>query len=198
MEEPFERGDQRSQGQSLLPVGRYAFTVAHVAWEHTKAGNLRVATILRVHSGTYTGQRIWTGLFVSLRTLPFVLVTLRVLGWRGYDIASLDGVADQRQPRVVHGAVAHKKFGDRTFYDVTFEDTRTKFAPMNSIERTVHSLRPLAILCALLDPKCADDTEPPPDDLFDGLGDEGATPPSARPSDSTFGSGQDLTGDIPF
>jgi hypothetical protein len=88
----------------LIPTGMYCARVAVAALAGTSAGTEHVYALFQILEGKHEGQFVpWYGFFTDV-TSKQTVEALRYCGWRGYDLANLEGVQENEVTiEVEHG-----------------------------------------------------------------------------------------------
>src|SRR5436190_19591910 len=106
----------------LIPIGMYRAHVAVAALAGTSAGTEHVYALFQILEGKYEGQFVpWYGFFTDV-TSKQTVEALRYCGWRGYNLAVLDGVQDND----VTIEVTHGHHGGKTEARVAFVHHSTR------------------------------------------------------------------------
>lgn len=79
---------------SNLKAGTYRVKAVDHKFSKTKTGTDNIIVLLEVVDGEHEGQRIvWYGYFTS-KTTEFTIEALKLLGWDGEDLTTLDGLGE--------------------------------------------------------------------------------------------------------
>ncbi|MDO9016640.1 MAG: hypothetical protein Q8S73_41200 [Deltaproteobacteria bacterium] len=99
----------------ILPQGHYRARIAQRGWDKTQNGDPQYVVEFVITHGREVNARVLLRTNFSEKAAKFSIERLRRLGWRGWDLATLDAATLAEEHTI---EISHREYEGKTYLDV--------------------------------------------------------------------------------